>query len=90
LFAPGLIANVIVSKYVDHIPLNRLIDIYGRQSVELASSTLSDCVGGVEAVTKPLVEALHRPVMSADKLHTDDTPVPVLQPGRSSSKTDRL
>jgi transposase len=90
LFAPGLIANVIVSKYVDHIPLNRLIDIYGRQSVELASSTLSDCVGGVEAVTEPLVQALHKHVMSADKLHTDDTPVTVLQPGRSSSKTGRL
>jgi transposase len=90
LFAPGLIANVIVSKYVDHIPLNRMIDIYGRQSVELASSTLSDCVGGVEAVTEPLVQALHKHVMSATKLHTDDTPVTVLQPGRSSSKTGRL
>jgi transposase len=90
LFAPGLIANIIVSKYVDHIPLNRMIDIYGRQSVELASSTLSDCVGGVEAVTEPLVQALHKHVMSAGKLHTDDTPVTVLQPGRSSSKTGRL
>jgi transposase len=90
LFAPGLMANVIVSKYVDHIPLNRLIDIYARQSVELASSTLSDCVGGVEAVTEPLVQALHKHVMSATKLHTDDMPVTVLQPGRKSSKTGRL
>jgi transposase len=90
LFAPGLIAKLIVSKYVDHIPLNRMIDIYGRQSVELSSSTLSECVGGVEAVTEPLVQALHKHVMSATKLHTDYTPVTVLQTGRSSTKTGRL
>jgi transposase len=56
----------------------------------LLALTLNDCVGGVEAVTEPLLQALHKHVMSARKLHTDDTPVTVLQPGRRSSKTGRL
>ena len=90
LFGPGLLAHLVVSKYCDHQPLHRQIGIYARQGVELASSTLSDAVGGVEAITAPLTDALYRHIMSAVKLHTDDTPVTVLQPGRKSSKTGRL
>jgi transposase len=86
----SVMAHVLVGKYVDHLPLNRQSDIYGRQGVELARSTLADMVGGASALLKPLVESLKRYVLSATKLHCDDTPVDVLQPGRKTTKTGRL
>lgn len=87
---PGLLAHVLVSKYCDHQPLYRQSEIYARQSVELERSTLADWVGGTSRLLEPLVEALRRYVMSAGKLHADDTPVPVLAPGNGKTKTGRL
>ncbi len=87
---PGLLAHVLVSKYCDHLPLYRQSDIYAREGVELERSTLADWVGGTSALLAPLVEALRRHVMSATKLHADDTPVPVLAPGNGKTKTGRL
>src|SRR5580658_8349953 len=87
---PGLLAHVLVSKYCDHLPLYRQSEIYAREGVELERSTLADWVGGTSALLAPLVEALRRHVMSATKLHADDTPVPVLAPGDGKTKTGRL
>src|SRR5271169_3364666 len=87
---PGLLAHVLVSKYCDHLPLYRQSEIYAREGVELERSTLADWVGGTSALLTPLVEALRRHVMSATKLHADDTPVPVLAPGNGKTKTGRL
>jgi transposase len=87
---PGLLAHVLTSKYADHLPLYRQSEIYAREGVELSRSTLADWVGGVSLLLTPLVNALQRHVISADKLHADDTPVPVLQPGRGSTKLGRL
>jgi transposase len=87
---PGLLAHVLVSKYSDHLPLYRQSEIYARQDVELERSTLADWVGGCSRLLEPLVEALRRYVMSAGKLHADDTPVPVLAPGQGKTKTGRL
>src|ERR1700688_5025196 len=87
---PGLLAHVLVSKYCDHLPLYRQSEIYAREGVELERSTLADWVGGTSALLAPLVEALRRHVMAADKLHADDTPVPVLAPGNGKTKTGRL
>jgi transposase len=87
---PGLLAHVLVSKYCDHLPLYRQSEIYAREGVELERSTLADWVGGTSALLAPLVEALRRQVMSATKLHADDTPVPVLAPGNGKTKTGRL
>lgn len=87
---PGLLAHVLVSKYCDHLPLYRQSEIYAREGVELERSTLADWVGGTSALLAPLVEALRRHVMSATKLHADDTPVPVLAPGNGKTKTGRL
>ena len=64
----------------DHLPLYRQSEIYAREGVELDRSTLADWVGGTSRLFEPLVEALRRHVMSAQKLHADDTPVPVLAP----------
>src|SRR3984957_17874063 len=87
---PGLLAHVLVSKYADHLPLYRQSEIYAREGVELDRSTLADWVGGTSRLIEPLVEALRRHVMSAEKLHADDTPVPVLAPGLGKTKTGRL
>ncbi len=86
----GLLAHVLVSKYCDHLPLYRQSEIYARDGVELDRSTMAEWVGGCSRLLKPLVEALRRHVMSAAKLHADDTPVPVLAPGRGKTKTGRL
>src|SRR6201997_1697606 len=87
---PGLLAHVLVSKYCDHLPLYRQSEMYAREGVELERSTLADWVGGTSQLLAPLVEVLRRHVLSATKLHADDTPVPVLAPGLGKTKTGRL
>ena len=87
---PGLLAHVLVSKYADHLPLYRQAGIYAREGVELERSTLADWVGAAARLLDPLVKALSNHVLAAEKLHADDTPVPVLQPGRGTTKTGRL
>jgi len=90
LAGPGLLAHVLVSKYVDHLPLYRQSQIFARDGIDLDRSTLADWVGGASALLEPLVGALGRYVFAADKLHADDTPVPVLCPGRGTTRHGRL
>ena len=90
LAGPGLLAHVLTAKYCDHQPLYRQAEMYAREGVELERSTLADWVGGASRLLEPLVEALRRHVMSAHKLHADDTPVPVLAPGNGKTKSGRL
>lgn len=87
---PGLLAHVLVSKYSDHLPLYRQSEIYAREGVELDRSTLAEWVGGTSRLLAPLVGALRRHVLAGQKLHADDTPVPVLAPGLGKTKTGRL
>lgn len=87
---PGLLAHVLVSKYADHLPLYRQSRIYARDGVELDVSTLAGWVGQASTLVRPLVEAIGTHVMAGAKLHADDTPVPVLDPGRGRTKTGRL
>jgi hypothetical protein len=87
---PGLLAHVLVSKYCDHLPLYRQAQIYAREGVDLDRATLADWVGKAAWLLQPLIDAIGRHVMAAGKLHADDTPVPVLDPGRGRTKTGRL
>ena len=87
---PGLLAHVLVSKYCDHTPLHRLSGIFAREGVDIDRSTMAGWVAQCEALLDPLVAALGRYVLAADKVHADDTPVPVLAPGRGKTKTGRL
>jgi transposase len=87
---PGLLAHILTAKYCDHLPLYRQSMIYAREGVELERSTMAEWVGGCFELLNPLLEALTRYVMGAGKLHADDTPVPVLDPGRGRTKTGRL
>jgi len=87
---PGLLAHVLVSKYCDHIPLYRQSQIYAREGLELDRATLAEWVGSISTLVDPLLSALSDYVMSAEKLHADDTPIPVLAPGSGKTKTGRL
>jgi transposase len=90
LAGPGLLAHVAVAKYVDHLPLYRQSGIYARQGIDLDRSTLADWIGGMARLVTPLAELIGRHVVAATKVHADDTPVPVLDPGRGKTKTGRL
>jgi transposase len=72
------------------LPLYRQAQIYAREGVELERSTMAEWVAGCFRLLDPLVDALGRYVMAAEKLHADDTPLPVLDPGRGKTKTARL
>lgn len=86
----GLLAHVITSKFADHLPLYRQSEIYAREGVDLDRSTMAKWVGQTHRLLEPLVQALRRYVIAAQKLHGDDTPVPVLAPGNGKTKTGRL
>lgn len=87
---PGLLAHVLVSKYADHLPLYRQAEIYAREGVELDRTLLAQWVGNTSALLAPLTDALRKHVFAADVVHADDTPIPVLAPGRGKTKTGRL
>ncbi|MDR5804761.1 IS66 family transposase [Caballeronia sp. LZ001] len=86
----GLLAQVVVAKYADHMPLYRQAGIYRRAGIELDRATLASWVREAAALLQPLSDALGGYVRAADKIHTDDTPVPVLEPGRGKTRTARL
>ena len=86
----GLLAHVLVGKYADHLPLYRQSEIYARVGVDLDRSLLADWVGRASELLAPLADALRRHVFAADVVHGDDTPIPVLAPGRGKTKTGRL
>jgi transposase len=88
--APGMLAHLLVSKYLDHLPLYRQSTIYARDGLDLDRSTLSDWVGQAVWLLQPIVEGIRRHVFAAEKIHGDDTPVPVLEPGLGRTRTGRL
>lgn len=83
----ALLAHVMVAKYCDHLPLYRQSRIYAREGVHLDRSTLAGWVEQGDALLDPLVAALGRYVLAAQKVHGDDTPVKVLAPGNGKTKT---
>jgi transposase len=87
---PALLAQVLVSKYCDHTPLYRQSQIFARHGVDLPRSTLAGWVGGACWWLEALHERLCKNVFCSDHLFADDTPVPVLDPGRGRTKTGRL
>ncbi len=90
LATPALLAQVLVSKYCDHTPLYRQSQIFARHGVELERSTLAGWVGGACWWLEALHDLLCKDVFASDHLFADDTPVPVLDPGRGRTKTGRL
>jgi transposase len=87
---PGLLSNVVVSKYADHLPLYRLEDVLARSGVELSRSTLCRWVMQTAAVLEPVYQAMVERVRSSESIHTDDTPVPVLDASLPKTRTARF
>jgi transposase len=80
---PGLLAHVLVSKFGDRLPLYRQSEIYAREGVDLGRSTLAGWVGAASELLALLVDEIRRHVLAGSKIHADDTPVPVLAPGKA-------
>ena len=89
LATPALLAHVLVAKYCDHLPLYRQSQIFARHGVELNRSTLANWVGGAVWWLEPLRAWLAEHVFASQTLFADDTPIPVLDPGRGRTKTGR-
>jgi transposase len=85
---PGLLAHILFSKYGLHLPLNRQSNTYAREGVELDVSTLADWVGAAAATLMPLILLIRAHVFAAERIHADDTTVPVLAKGKT--RTGRL
>ncbi|QND69232.1 IS66 family transposase (plasmid) [Mesorhizobium loti] len=84
------VAQVLVSKYADHLPLYRQAQIYARQGINLDRSTLADWVGRAAWHLRPVHERLLGKLKSSPKLFADETTAPVLDPGRGKTKTGQL
>jgi transposase len=89
LAGEGLLAHIVVSKYVDHLPLYRLEQIFAREKIELSRTTLCDWVAGVATALAPIGEQLRREITATEYLQTDDTSVTVLD-DRGGSYKGRL
>ncbi len=87
---PNLLAHVAIAKYCDHTPLHRQSQIFAREGIELDRSILARWIGEVAALLEPVAEVLRRYVLDTDKLHGDDTPLPVLAPGTGRTKIGRF
>ena len=79
---PSLLAMILFEKFGQHQPLNRQIERYGREGVPISLSTAADAVGAGCKVLDPLLRLLESHVMAAERLHGDDTTVPVLALGK--------
>ncbi len=81
----GLLAQVLVAKYVDHLPLYRQESIFGRAGHAIARSTLAQWVGACGVQLQPLVDALKDELLTNAVLHADETPVAMLRPGQGKT-----
>ena len=84
--APGLLAQVAIQKYADHLPLYRQEAIFARFGLTLSRSTLAEWIGHVGLRLQPLVDALRGKLLTAEVLHADETPVAQLDPGAGKTK----
>lgn len=86
LAAPGLLAQVVIQKYVDHLPLYRQEAIFARHGIVLKRAMLADWMGRVGLALQPLFDALRIQLLAAPVLHADETPVAQLDPGAGKTK----
>src|SRR6476469_1126633 len=82
---PSLLAMILFEKFGQHQPLNRQAERYAKEGVPISLSTLADQVGGCTVALTPLFQRLEAHVLSAERLHGDDTTVPVLAKGKTST-----
>jgi transposase len=90
LAGPGLLAQILVGKYADHLPLYRQEAIYRRHGIHLPRSTMCGWVGQCVDLLRPVYEAMNKDVLASKVIKTDDTPVRMLEPGRGETRKTRL
>src|SRR5690606_4047712 len=78
----GLLSQIIIDKYIDHLPLHRQMQRFERSGVKLAYSTLTDWVSGTCRLIEPLFEAMKKEALQCAYLHADETPVKVIDKGK--------
>lgn len=81
----GLLAQVMIAKYADHLPLYRQEQIFARAGVPIPRSTLAEWVGTCGVQLQPLIDALRESILNEPVLHADETPVPMLAPGKKKT-----
>ena len=86
---PGLLAQVLVSKFDDHVPLYRQAEVFARMGADIPDTTLVDWCGRAMKALQPVIERIEACVMACDLLHADDTPIRVLDRGRRSAGLGR-
>lgn len=86
----GTLPHVVVSKFDHHLPLYRQAEIMAAQGIEIDRSTLAGWVGQAAVLLDPIISRIREVGLTASKIHTDDTPVPMLDPGRGKTATGRL
>ena len=86
---PGLLASVVIEKYVDHMPIYRQVQRYKREKIQLAPSTLEGWVAQVADLLKPLHERLGEMVLESGYVQADETPIPVQDPAAKKGKTHK-
>ncbi|ANL37436.1 IS66 family transposase [Rhizobium phaseoli] len=82
---PNLLAMILFEKFAQHQPLNRQSERYGREGIDLSLSTLADQVGACAAALKPIHSLIEAHVLAAERLHGDDTTVPILAKGKTDT-----
>jgi transposase len=82
---PSLLAMVLFEKYGQHQPLNRQSERYAREGIDLSVSTLADQVGGCAVLIRPLYDLIRAHVFAGERVHGDDTTVPVLAKGKTTT-----
>nr|WP_229006704.1 IS66 family transposase [Roseibium aggregatum] len=82
---PNLLAMILFEKFAQHQPLNRQSERYSREGIDLSLSTLADQVGACSAALKPIHSLIEAHVLSAERLHGDDTTVPILARGKTDT-----
>jgi transposase len=87
---PGLLAEIFVDKFCNHLPAYRQSQIYAREGVEISRSTISSWLGAGAKLLEPIANLIREYVLSASQIHGDDTPVKVLNPGTGKTKTARM
>jgi transposase len=90
LAAPGLLAAVIVGKYSDHMPLNRMEKVLARHDIDISRSTMCDWMAACAEALRPLYDLMVARVLGSKVIHTDDTPVDVLDKKLKQTRTGRF
>ena len=84
------LAHIVVSKHDHHLPLHRQSEMMAAQGIDIDRSTLARWSGQAASLLDPIVSRIREEGLKASKIHCDDTPVPVLDPGRGRTATGRL